>query len=181
MPSIQPFITIVQHTPTWVWGLLAALLALGYAQTRPRRVGPARAALLPAAMLAWSLWSVAAGFGSAPALAAWAFGALAAASATAGLGAPAKARWSAAARAFDLPGSWFPMGLIVALFCVKFAVGAGLARQPSLRAELAFASGTSLIFGAFSGVFAGRALALLRLAGVRVRRASQAVSQNRPS
>lgn len=164
MPSNPPLIAILQHTPPWVWGLLVALLALGFAQSRPRRAGPLRAALLPAAMLAWSLGSAAAGFGSGPALLAWALGALSAAGATASLGAPAGARWSAAERAFDLPGSWIPMGLIVALFGVKFAVGASLALQPALRADAVFASGASLAFGAFSGVFAGRALALLRMA-----------------
>lgn len=164
MPSKHMLVAVLQHTPPWVWGLLAALLALGAVQARPRRVGPLRAALLPAAMLAWSLWSVAAGFGSGPALLAWTLATLASAAATAGLGAPAGARWADTERAFDLPGSWIPMGLIVGLFGVKFIVGASLALQPALRSDAAFASCASLVFGMFSGVFAGRALALLRLA-----------------
>ncbi len=167
MSSTQSLLAIVQHTPPWVWALLAALLALGLAQARARRVGPTRAALLPAAMLAWSLWGVATSFGSAPALPAWAAGASAAALATRRLGAPAGTRWSAQAHAFQLPGSWLPLALILALFCCKFATGALLALRPALGADPAFATGASLAFGAFSGVFAGRALALLRLAPPR--------------
>jgi hypothetical protein len=164
MSSLTMFIEILRHTPPWVWGLLAALLALGYLQTRPRRVGLGRATLLPASMLAWSLWGVAASFGGAAALATWALGVLGAAVATARLPAPAGSRWMAATRAFELPGSWVPLALIVALFAVKFGAGVGLALHPALRDDLAFATGASLAFGAFSGVFAGRALALLQLA-----------------
>lgn len=164
MPSISSVMMILQHTPSWVWVLLAVLLALGLAQTLPRRVGLRRAALLPAAMLVWSLWSVVSGFGSALALSAWALGALVTAGATARLGAPRGARWQADESRFELPGSWVPLALIVALFGAKFFVGASIAQHPLLRADDAFAAAASLAFGAFSGVFAGRALALLQLA-----------------
>lgn len=163
MSPTPPLSAILMHTPSWVWGLLAGLVALGLLQTRRRQVGLARAALLPVAMLVWSLWSVAAGFGTALAVAAWALGVLSTAAAVARLAPPARARWSAATRSIDLPGSWLPLGLILALFAVKFATGVGLALNPTLRSETAFAAGASLVFGAFSGVFAGRAAALLRL------------------
>jgi len=163
MPSTPSILVILQHAPSWVWGLLAALLALGLAQTQPRRISLRRVALLPAAMLAWSLWGVVSGFDSALALGAWTLGVLGAASATTGLGTPCEARWQAGERRFELPGSWVPLALIAALFCVKFAVGASLAQHPLLRADAVFAAGASLAFGAFGGVFAGRALALLRL------------------
>ena len=164
MPSSPPLTAILHHTPPWVWALLTVLLTLGFMQTLPRRVSVLRAALLPVAMLVWSLWGVAAGFGGATALAAWAAGVLASASAAERLGAPAGARWSAAERCFELPGSWVPLALIVALFCIKFGVGTSLALHPALGDNAAFAHGASLAYGAFSGVFAGRALALLRLA-----------------
>ena len=164
MSSTPPLSDILMHTPPWVWGLLAGLVALGLLQTRRRQVGLARAALLPAAMLAWSLWSVMAGFGSPLAAAAWALGALSTAAAVARLAPPAGARWNAATRSIDLPGSWAPLGLILALFAVKFGTGVGLALHPELRSDAVFAAGASLVFGAFSGVFAGRAAALLRLA-----------------
>lgn len=167
MSSLTTFVEILRHTPPWVWVLLAALLVLGYLQTRPRRVGIGRAALLPASMLAWSLWGEAASFGSAIALATWGLGVVGAAAAMARLPAPPGARWMAATRSFDLPGSWVPFGLIAALFAVKFGAGASLALQPGLRDDAGFVTGASLAFGAFSGVFAGRALVLLQLARPR--------------
>lgn len=36
------FIAIVQHSPAWVWGLLAALVALGLWQARARELSLTR-------------------------------------------------------------------------------------------------------------------------------------------
>lgn len=164
MPSAAPLMNVLEHTPPWVWGLLAALLALGWAQTRPRRVGAWRAALLPVAMLLWSLTGAVTSFGAGAALAAWSPGLLAATLASASLGAPAGVRWHAGARAFDLPGSWVPMLLILGIFGVKFAIGASLAQHPGMREDALFALGACLTLGTLSGVFTGRAVALLRTA-----------------
>jgi len=38
---------ILQHTPGWVWGLLALLVVIGLAQTRSREMSPARISTLP--------------------------------------------------------------------------------------------------------------------------------------
>ena len=51
-------LSIVQHTPVWVWGLLAGLAALGLRQSRPHDVSPLRATLLPLAMLVLALAGV---------------------------------------------------------------------------------------------------------------------------
>lgn len=48
---------IVRNTPPWVWGLLAALLALGLSQLRSRNVSLTRITLLPLAMTGLSLWA----------------------------------------------------------------------------------------------------------------------------
>lgn len=156
-------ITILGHTPLWVWPLLAALLALGMLQARPRSVTLLRATLLPVAMLALSLWGVISVFASAASLAAWAVAALAASVAITGAGA-SDARWSGRERRLHLPGSWTPLALMLALFATKFGVGVSLGLQPALRQDAVFAVGACLAYGGFSGVFAGRALALLRLA-----------------
>ena len=155
---------ILQHTPVWVWPLLAALMALGVMQAFARTVALRRITLLPVAMLALSLWGVASVFGSGPALVAWALGGLAAAAWSLRRGAAAGARWSAAEQAFRLPGSWVPLMLILGIFCTKFGVGVSLALHPQLRATPDFAIGVSLAYGAFSGIFAGRAAALWRIA-----------------
>ncbi|MBN8511129.1 MAG: tat pathway signal sequence, partial [Burkholderiales bacterium] len=66
-------IEILRHTPGWVWALLAALLALGLAQLRTRRVPRRRLFVLPAVLLALGLIATATSLRpAAPALAAWA-------------------------------------------------------------------------------------------------------------
>ena len=155
---------ILQHTPVWVWPLLAALMALGVMQAFARTVTLRRITLLPVTMLALSLWGVASDFGSGLALAAWALGGLAAGTWSLRRGALAGARWSAAEQAFRLPGSWVPLMLILGIFCTKFGVGVSLALHPEVRSTPGFAIGASLAYGVFSGFFAGRALALWRLA-----------------
>jgi hypothetical protein len=163
MPRTDFLLALLQHTPFWVWPLLATLLGLGLWQVLPRTVTLRRATVLPAAMLGLSLWSVASTFGSGQSLAAWAVGGLGAATASWHGGSPRDARWSAAVRSFRLPGSWIPLTLSLGIFCTKFGVGMSLAQHPELRSADSFALGASLAYGVFSGLFAGRALGLWRL------------------
>jgi hypothetical protein len=157
-------ISILQHTPVWVWAILGGLLWAGIAQTAPRTVTLRRATLLPATMLTLSLWGVVSAFGLGPALATWALGVLVAAGMSLRAGGPHGVRWSAAGQVFHLPGIWMPLTLMFGIFCIKFGVGVSLGLQPGLRGSAGFAAATSLAYGAASGVFAGRALALWRLA-----------------
>jgi hypothetical protein len=55
------------------------------------------------------------------------------------------------------------MALILALFCVKYAVGASLAISPALSADRSFAAAVSLAYGVFSGLFLARAFAVWKL------------------
>lgn len=69
------FITIIQLTPVWVWGLLAGLVALGLSQSRQREMSLTRATILPMVMVALSLWGAYGAFGHlAVALGGWAAG-----------------------------------------------------------------------------------------------------------
>jgi hypothetical protein len=150
---------ILSHTPPWVWALLAALLALGYAQTRPRRSGPARIALLPLAMIAWSLQGVAGG--GAAVLAAWLLGLGGTMALTQRL-AP-RGHYDASQRVFTLPGSGWPLVLMLLTFFAHYAAEVARALMPQAAASVGMQAGFAALYGALSGTFAGRALAMLRL------------------
>ncbi|MBS0466113.1 MAG: hypothetical protein JSS31_03360 [Proteobacteria bacterium] len=157
---------IVRGTPAWVGALLAALIALGLSSARARRVAPARLVLLPLAMLGLALWGLQSAFGASghlPALLAlW----LACFAAVALIGrrsvAPAGTAYDAVSGQFHLPGSWAPLGLILAVFSMKYLVGVQLALEPALARQLGFALAITALYGLLSGLFAVRTLRVLR-------------------
>ena len=159
------FIAIVQHTPAWVWGLLAALVALGLMQTRPLEMSLTRVTVLPLVLTALSLGGVLSAFGHLPvALAAWAAGAAAAIGLARRFVTVRGASWSASRGLLQVPGSWLPLLLIVSLFAVKYGAGVSLALAPMLASDASFAGLCSLAHGTFSGLFLARALSLRSLA-----------------
>ena len=112
-------LTVVQHTPNWVWMLLAALIWLGASQCFARSAGLRRVLLMPIAMAVFSAWGMASAFGGASQiagiLAAWLVTACAVAAVSLWLHRtpPAGARYDAASQRFHLPGSAWPLLLIV--------------------------------------------------------------------
>ena len=158
------FIAILQHTPTWVFVLLATLVGLGLTQAFPRAVPLRRVTLLPLAMAGLSLFGVASTFGAAALpLLAWALALAAGFALAQGLADTSAVRWDTASGRLRLPGSWLPLALMLGLFAVKFGVGVTLALHPSLRAAAGFALAGSAAYGFFSGAFLGRAAALWAL------------------
>lgn len=163
-------LTIVLHTPTWVWMLLAALIWLGASQMFARRAGLRRVLLMPIAMAVFSAWGMGSAFGAVPQigeiLAVWLVAACLVAALSLWLHgrAPAGTRYEASSQQFHLPGSAWPMVLIVGIFLVKWVVGVELALQPPLTHDSQFALQIALVYGAFNGVFAARTGRLLRLA-----------------
>jgi len=159
------FTAIVQHTPFWVWIVFVSLIVLGIRQSFDRRLRLGRVTTLPVVFVALSLAGVVSAFGAdAGALLAWAVGVLAAASPALQRGAPATARWRAAERVFEVPGSWVPLALMLGIFGMRFAVAVLLALQPGLRGDASFAALAGVGYGGFSGLFLGRAMALWQLA-----------------
>lgn len=155
---------IIANTPAWVWGLLLVLLALGFSQTRSRLVGSRRLVILPLVMTGLSLSGTVSSFGAAPTvLLAWIATTCVVAWRVASRPAPPLSRYDSAAGLYYLPGSWFPMALIMGIFTVKYAVGAALAMQPALAANAGFSTATGALYGALGGVFIGRAGRYCRL------------------
>lgn len=168
---------ILKNTPSWVWGLAAALTALGLSQVRTRSVSALRMLLMPLAMTGLSLWGTISAFSHSPlfgyVLLAWAAGAALLLAAVALSGTPAGASYQAAAPAagplssmgsFVVPGSWLPLLLILGIFLTKYVVGVELTMQPALAWDGVYTLVVGGLYGLFSGAFAGRSARLWRLA-----------------
>lgn len=162
----EAMLPIVRNTPAWVWGLLAGLLALGLSQLRDRTAGLARVSLLPLGMTLFSASGTLSALGRSPhlaaAIAAWLIGAAIAFL----LVAPGRtgAQFDPVRRSYRVPGSVVPLLLIVGLFLVKYVVGVELAMAPQLVRDAQYALTVAALYGAFTGVFVGRAARLWRLA-----------------
>lgn len=165
-PQGTPLIgRILTNTPLWVWGLLAALLVLGWSQTRSRSVGLARITLLPLGLGALSLYGVFSAFGASPAvLGSWLAAAILLLLVVTQMPLPADAAYDPARRQFQLPGSWVPMALIMGIFLTKYMVGVGQVINPTLTTNTGLTLAIAALYGIFSGIFAGRTARLLRLA-----------------
>lgn len=166
-PSTQ----ILAQAPTWVWVLLAALLAFGLSQSRDRLVSLRLATVLPVVMLVLSFRAVISTFvPSADNVMAW-FAGVAMVTAVSHLaGWPKGITWSERHHRLVVPGSWVPLVLFMAIFALKFAVGAALATHAPVTGDPAFAPAVALAYGAFSGVFLRRGIAMWRAAPSRVGR-----------
>lgn len=165
LPLSVVIVEVVKRTPTWVWGILAALVALGSLQLRDHAVGRARLALMPLGLGAYSLWGATSLFGATAApVAAWLGGGALALAANAVLRWPRSARWDAERGAFALRGSALPLALMLGVFAVRYVVTVTLVFHPQWRSDAAFALAASAAYGGLSGLFVARALQILRSA-----------------
>ncbi|MBZ2205874.1 DUF6622 family protein [Massilia soli] len=153
---------ILTHTPPWVFALFAGLLAFGLLQTRSRNVNRTMAYLLPAGMVALSLSGVQSSFGLAPVpVALWATGLIVVAFAGYKLFPNTRLIFDPATNSFFIPGSWYPLAVIMAIFLTKYAFAVMTAMKFGAVNSPAFAMAFSLAYGCFSGYFAARAANLV--------------------
>jgi hypothetical protein len=158
-------VQILQHTPAWVWMLLAALLYLGYLQSRTRAVPMARLFALPAAMVGLSLYSLFATFGATRlGFAAWLAGGILAGLLWRVFVRPAGTGYAPETRVYTIPGSWLPLTLMLAIFLTRYAVAVAIAIDASLRDASSFAIFSGLVYGFLSGTFPARVHAVVRAA-----------------
>jgi hypothetical protein len=159
---------VVANTPRLIWVLLAGLIVLGLSQRKDRDVTLRRVTITPLAMVAFSLWGTVTAFAASPqlgqAMLAWTGAAACALALIAPWPAPRGTGYDAISRRYQVPGSWLPLLLILGIFLAKYVSGVDLAMQPSLALDSQYALTVSALSGAFSGIFAGRAARLWRLA-----------------
>jgi hypothetical protein len=153
---------ILQRTPPWVFVLFAVLLVLGAMQSRPRDIGRARVALMPAIFLPLSLWGIWSAFGPEVfAFAAWLAGVGAAVLINLYARAPRKVSYAPDTRLFHVAGSWIPLTMMMAIFFARYAIAVAMAMQPALKSMPVFAAGVGAAYGLMSGSFLARALRIL--------------------
>lgn len=159
-------IEIIRHTPAPIWILLAALIALGANQLRDREVGRTRLKVLPVVLAVLSATGLFRDFGgSALALGAWSAGLCAAWAIGRNLFTAPIAVGPAPKALVRVPGSAWPLVLIVGLFAIRYTTGVALALHPELTHDLRFVGAASLACGVFGGLFLVRAGAAGRSAG----------------
>lgn len=155
--------SIVSHTPVWVWGVLALILSRGIKQLRDHEIPRRRLLLIPLLMGGLSVWGTISAFGSTPeVLAAWAIGGALAFAVGRAFGSPHGVTFDAEAGRYAVPGSAWPLVLMLTLFTMRYVVGVSLAFHPAWATLPQFALGLSLVYGALTGCFVVRAHNVLR-------------------
>ena len=164
----QLLAAILRGTPSWVWALLAGLLWLGFMQTRDREASLARVSLMPLVMTAFSIFGTVSAFGRSSmfgyTMLAWMLAAAVTFAVVGTRAVPLATVYHPDTRTFSLPGTWTPMALIAAIFLTRYVVNVDLAIHPELARSGSYTLVVGSLFGAFSGVFVGRAARLWRLA-----------------
>lgn len=147
---------ILSHTPLYVWAILALLVYRGVIALRTREVAVNKLFIIPAVMLALSLFDVWAKFGlGGPAVVSWLLAGTATLALLWTLGAERVAP-SATAGHVTVRGSAWPLVLMVAIFLTKYLTSVAVAMQPAWRHDLAFTVAVCALFGVFNGYFLGR-------------------------
>lgn len=152
---------ILVHTPIWVFGLFFVLLALGLFLSKERTVPISKAFLFSVGMFSWSLINVLVSFRANPSvLLAWSLGVLVVWSLNFRLRLPRDITYLADMKQFHFSGGYSILSLIMLIFFARYVEGAMTGINPALKNTPSFFLTTSLIFGALSGVFFVRALAM---------------------
>ncbi|MBP1681902.1 MAG: hypothetical protein H6Q35_2241 [Proteobacteria bacterium] len=161
--------TILQHTPAWVYVLFVVLLGLGWMQSRDRVVPYFRAFVLPCIMVIFSIYGVVSAFGMSIGIVAWSLGMMA----VMALGIRIRAFYNAVYieehNAFAIKGSWLWLALMMVIFWLKFAVGVMLARQLAVIYEPWFILSVSFCYGLLSGIFLVRVIILWKIKSIQVK------------
>jgi hypothetical protein len=162
LPLSTVIAQIIQHTPLWVWGILAGLTLLGLLQWRDHEMTRVRLLMAPLGLGAYSLWGAAAVFGIGAA-AAWLAGLLLAFALNTTLQWPRQVAVLADGR-FALKASPWPLLLMWAIFLLRYVLAVKLVFQPALAQQAAWAIAAPLAYGTLSGLFAARAWRVLQSA-----------------
>ena len=152
-------LTILSHTPIWVWVLLAFLISRGVAAMRPREVSPSRILIVPVVFLVWGLSGMFGADNLALKLVLFAGGLLVGLAAGWVLASLLPApRLSRASGLLAMPGSPAPLILICLAFATKYVGAVALALNSDIAVHAEIAAALATVGGLFAGLFWGRTL-----------------------
>jgi hypothetical protein len=156
MTTFDLILIVIQHTPLWVWPLIAGVLAFAVWNLRTREIVVRRLVAFPLVMLGLSLSnSIATAAPPALAAAAWiAAAALGAALGWAMTGPPLGI--DPARRRVRIAGSALPLVVTIAIVALRYAFGYLYGRHPELRADPAMALELIVAGALLAGVTFGR-------------------------
>lgn len=154
---------ILSHTPAWVYALFLGLALLGWQQSRSRNVKQLVIFLLPIGMLILSFIEVTSTFGYGSYLILfWLVGVCCCIVVGLKLFPNSPAEYQQETDSFYIPGSWWPMVFIMAIFFTKYGVGVLSSIAPDILNSIVVALGLALLYGVLSGVFFTRAIRVLK-------------------
>ena len=149
---------MLSYIPTWVFAVLALLLAIGFVQSRPRQVSPAVILSVAIGLAAYSLWGVFSSFGSTvQSVLLWVVGLVGAIMLAPSVLPSAGLSYVASSGKVQVPGSWLPLALMLGIFSIKFGLGFAAGTGVPVQAGSLAAGACALCLGLLSGVFAARA------------------------
>jgi hypothetical protein len=152
-------VTVLSHTPIWVWALLAFLISRGVAAMRPREVSPSRILIVPLVFLVWGLTGMLGADDLALKLGLFAGGLLVGLAAGWWLASLLPApRLSRATGLLGMPGSPAPLILICLAFVTKYVGTVALALTADIAVHAEIAAALAVVGGLFAGLFWGRTL-----------------------
>lgn len=155
---------ILTRTPPYVWGILALILVVGVMQLRSRNISRPQLLIIPTAMVALSIFTVASNFGTSfGTVPVWIAGVAAAHILnTSILNSPRGVTFNGTA--FQVPGSVIPLLIMLAIFLTNYTLGVTRAIAPQLSEATVFKVAISLALGALSGLLLSRARHILQTA-----------------
>jgi hypothetical protein len=151
--------TIVLHTPVWVWPLFALLLFLGWQRTRDSTMALWRMLILPTVVTLFALFGfIVVGLGALPAI-------------LVGLVIGGAVGWHFERRSDTrrlpdgkvwLRGEWLTFTLLVLIMVFRYVINVVPVLDPVLNADASWHFGTLSISAALSSLFLGRTAARLQ-------------------
>jgi hypothetical protein len=156
-------LSIITHTPFWVWLALALIIVIGLKRTQDRTVSAPRLVLMPLIILGLAAWNLAALSESLTAMLGLGIGIVAGTSA--GLALEARAGTTQVRRGVvHLRGDWVSLFVLLAIFVMRYVTTVVSVAAPALAASDAYHFVAALLSGFFAFLTLSRTGLRLRVA-----------------